>query len=382
MRYDVIIVGAGAMGSAAAIHLATRGRSVIAFDRFGVPNDQGSSHGLTRIIRIAYYEHPSYVPLLIRAAELWSELERLTGERLFMRTGSIDASAPGDPVFEGSRRSCEMHGLRHEVLSSRELGQRFPGYRLPADHVAVFQPDGGFLIPEVAVAAHARLAAAHGATIREHERVVSWEERDGGVEVTTENGRYVADHLVLSAGSWIADFHPAYADLFEPERQVVTWFEIADSSKFAPERFPVFNLTVEEGRYYGFPEWGNPGFKVGRYHHLAGRVDPDSVDRVVHDADVEILHRFARRYFPEGAGPALQSSVCLFTNTPDEHFIIDRLPEHERVHVVSACSGHGFKFASVIGEIVADLVTTGGCRFDLSLFSMRRFEGRNDVLRA
>jgi len=263
MRYDVIIVGAGAMGSAAAMHLATRGRSVIAFDRFGVPNDQGSSHGLTRIIRIAYYEHPSYVPLLIRAAELWSELERLTGERLFMRTGSIDASAPGDPVFEGSRRSCEMHGLRHEVLSSRELGQRFPGYRLPADHVAVFQPDGGFLIPEVAVAAHARLAAAHGATIREHERVVSWEERDGGVEVTTENGRYVADHLVLSAGSWIADFLPAYADLFEPERQVVTWFEIADSSKFAPSAFPCSTSPWKKGGTTVFPSGGIRGSKSG-----------------------------------------------------------------------------------------------------------------------
>jgi sarcosine oxidase len=373
MRYDVIIVGAGAMGSAAAMHLAARGRRVIAFDRFGVPNDQGSSHGLTRIIRIAYYEDPSYVPLLVRAAELWSALERRFGERLFVRTGSIDASAPGDPVFEGSLRSCEMHGLRHEVLSSRELNERFPGYRLPAEHLAVFQPDGGFLIPEIAVAAHARLAAADAATIREHERVLSWEERDGGVEVTTESGRYVADHLVLSAGSWIADFIPAYADLFEPERQVVTWFEIADSAKFAPERFPVFNLTVEEGRYYGFPEWGSPGFKVGRYHHLGERVHPDSVDRGVHDADVEILRGFARRYFPDGAGRALRSSVCLFTNTPDEHFIIDRLPDHDRVLVVSACSGHGFKFASVIGEIVADLVTMAESRFDLKLFSLKRF---------
>jgi len=375
MRYDVIVVGAGAMGSAAAMQLAGRGLRVIAFDRFDVPNDQGSSHGLTRIIRIAYYEHPSYVPLLVRAAELWADLEHRSGERLFVRTGSIDASAPGDPVFEGSRRSCEMHGLRHEVLTSPELTRRFPGYHLPPDHVALLQPDGGFLIPETAVAAHARLAAADGASIRPRERVLSWEERGDGVAVNTRHGTYVADHLVLSAGSWMADFIPGYAGLFEPERQVVAWFDIADSSKFAPECFPVFNLTVEEGRYYGFPEWGSPGFKVGRYHHLGERVDPDAVDRGVHDADIEILQTFARRYFPEGSGLALRSSVCLFTNTPDEHFIIDRLPGHERVLVVSACSGHGFKFASVVGEIVADLVTAGSSRFDLSLFSIQRFGG-------
>ena len=373
MRYDVIIIGAGAMGSAAAMHLAERGRRVIAFDRFAVPNTMGSSHGMTRIIRIAYYEHPSYVPLLIRAAELWSELERRSGERVFVRTGSIDASAPGDAVFDGSLRSCELHGLRHEVLTSAELTRRFPAYRLPPEHVAVRQPDGGFLIPEVAIAAHARLAGAEGAAIRPLERVLSWDDHGDDIQVTTEHGKYTADHLVLSAGSWMADFLPDRAGLFESERQVVSWFAIDDPRLFAPACFPVFNLTVEEGRYYGFPEWGTPGFKVGRYHHLGERVNPNSVDREVHDADIEILRSFARRYFPRGAGPALQSSVCMFTNTPDEHFIIDRLPKHERVHVVSACSGHGFKFASVVGEIVADQVTTGSSRFDLSLFSLARF---------
>lgn len=361
------------MGSAATMHLAARGKRVIAFDRFGVPNDQGSSHGLTRIIRIAYYEHPSYVPLLIRAAELWSELERKSGERIFVRTGSIDASAPGDSVFEGSLRSCEMHGLRHEVLTSAELTRRFPAYRLPREHVAVFQPDGGFLVPEIAVATHARLAAADGATIRPRERVLSWAERNGGVEVRTEQGLYAADQLVLTAGAWMADCLPAYARLFEPERQVVAWFGIDDSSKFAPEHFPVFNLTVDEGRYYGFPEWGSPGFKIGRYHHLGERAHPDSIDRRVHTRDIELLRTFAQRYFPGGAGTSLQASVCMFTNTPDEHFIIDRMPGQERVHIVSACSGHGFKFASVIGEIVADLVTTGSSEFDLSLFSLGRF---------
>ena len=373
MRYDVIIVGAGAMGSAAAMHLAARGKRVIAFDQFGIPNDRGSSHGLTRIIRIAYYEHPSYVPLLLRAAELWSELERRSGERLFVRTGSIDASAPGDPVFEESRRSCELHGLRHEVLTSAALTQRFPAYRLPPQHLALFQPDGGFLIPEIAIAAHARLAVFGGASIRPGERVLAWEPRDGEVEVRTELGTYVADQLVLSAGAWMTELIPDFSRLMVPERQVVGWFDVADSSTFAPERFPVFNLTVEEGRYYGFPEWGTRGFKVGRYHHLGQRVDPDSIDREVRAVDIEILRTFARHYFPNGAGALLRASVCMFTNTPDEHFIIDRVPGHERVHIVSACSGHGFKFATVIGEIVADLATTGASRFDLSLFSLKRF---------
>jgi len=355
------------------MHLAARGKRVIAFDRFSIPNDQGSSHGLTRIIRIAYYEDPAYVPLLIRAAELWSELERRSGERLFVRTGSIDASAPGDPVFEESRRSCELHGLSHEVLTSTDLTRRFPAYHLPRDHVALLQPDGGLLVPELAIAAHARVAAGHGANLRPSERVLAWQPRDGEVEVTTERGTYVAEQLVLSAGAWMADLVPDLARLMVPERQVVAWFGVDDSAAFAPERFPVFNLTVEEGRYYGFPEWGTLGFKIGRYHHLRERVNPDSIDREVRQADVEILHAFARRYFPGGAGELLRASVCMFTNTPDEHFIIDRLPEHERVHVVSACSGHGFKFASVVGEIVADLATTGSSRFDLSLFSLARF---------
>src|SRR5262245_56256931 len=224
MTYDVIIVGAGAMGSAAAYHLARRGKRVLALDRFGVPNELGSSHGLTRIIRLAYYEHPSYVPLLIRAFELWRELEHESGERLLHLTGAIDAGPPEGEVIQGSLRACEIYRLPHEVLTSAELTQRFPAYRLPATTMAVLQPDGGFLLPEACIGNHARLARSHSAEVRANEPVIDWEPTPNGIRVRTPVGAYEAERLVVSAGSWLGSLVPSVAHLFTPERQVLAWF--------------------------------------------------------------------------------------------------------------------------------------------------------------
>jgi sarcosine oxidase len=376
--YDAIVVGLGAAGSATAFHLARHGRRVLGIERFGAPNEMGSSHGLTRIIRLAYYEHPSYVPLLLRAYELWDELERLAGERLLVTTGSIDASEPGGEVFEGSLRSCQLYDLPHEVLTSAELTRRFPAYRLPPSAVALLQPRGGFLIPERCIAAHARLAAQHGAELHAGERVIAWEETGQGVIVRTDRGRYETEQIVFTAGSWTGALVPALAPLLTPERQVLAWLEVARPEHFAPERMPVFNLTVDEGRFYGFPEHGRPGFKLGRYHHLGEVVDPETVDRTVHARDVAVLRDFASRYFPDAAGPALASTVCLFTNTPDEHFILDRVPGASRAYVASPCSGHGFKFASVIGEIMANLMANmavgGALPADLAWLGIERLQ--------
>jgi sarcosine oxidase len=373
--YHAIIAGLGAAGSAAAYHLARRGRRVLGLDRFGVPNEMGSSHGLTRIIRLAYYEHPSYVPLLLRAYDLWEALERDAGERLLVITGSIDASAPGTggEVFEESRRSCEIYSLPHEVLTGAGLARRFPAYHLPADTLALLQPRGGFLLPERCIAAHAALAARHGAELRTDEGVEGWETTPDGVRVHTRRGSYEAERLVIAVGSWTGKLVPSLAPLLVPERQVLAWLDVSRPEHFAPERMPVFNLTVEEGRFYGFPEYGVRGFKLGRYHHLGEVADPDHVDRVVHDRDVAVLRDFARRYFPDGAGEPRSTAVCLFTNTPDEHFIIDRLPDYEDVIVCSSCSGHGFKFASVVGEIVADLAERDGTGHDIEFLRLSRF---------
>jgi len=373
-QYDAIVVGLGGMGSATAYHLASRGQRVLGLERFGIPHSMGSSHGVTRIIRLAYYEHPAYVPLLQRAFDLWRSLQTDFGEQLLFVTGSIDAGPPGGAVFEGSLESCRLHGLSHEVLNSAQVSDRFPAYRLPSDTAALFQPDGGFLLPERCVVAHANAARALGADLHTGEPVRGWEARGDGVRVWTDTATYTAERLVLTVGAWARELvGPLLQGLAEPERQVLIWLGIRRPELFTPARFPVFNVLVPEGRFYGFPEWSVPGFKFGKYHHLAEQVDPDSIDRVANAADEAALRIFAERYFPDAAGATLDMQVCMFTNTPDEHFIVDVHPEYPQVSIAAGFSGHGFKFCSVIGEIMADLALDGATCHNIDLFRLRRF---------
>lgn len=372
--YDVIVVGVGGMGAAACYHLARRGQRVLGLERFDIPHAHGSSHGVTRIIRLAYYESPAYVPLLRRAFALWRELGEAAGERLLVTTGSLDAGYEGSGVFEGSLASCLEHGLKHEVLTGAEVNRRFPGYRLPDTHRALLQPDGGFVLSERAIVAHVTLAQRHGADIRAREAMTGWAPLPGGgVRVTTARGSYEAGRLVLSPGAWIGDLVPELAAVAVPERQVLGWFQPDDPANFGPERFPVLNLMVEEGRYYLLPVFGVPGLKIGLYHHLGETGHADAISREVTPEDEAVLRRCISRYFPRADGPTMALHACMFTNTPDEHFIIDTLPAHPEVIVASPCSGHGYKFASVVGEILADLATTGKSRFDLSMFRLGRF---------
>ena len=372
-RFDVIVVGVGGMGSATAYHLARRGKSVLGLERFDIPNDQGSSHGVTRIIRLAYYEDPAYVPLLRRSYELWRELERLAGEQLLHITGSLDAGPPDSAVFQGSLLSARLHDLPHEILTSAELTSRYPAYRLPASTVALLQPEGGFLLPERCIVAHVVAAQALGAEIHGRERVVEWESKPEGIRVQTDRGSYVADRVVISAGAWASTLVDGLGALAIPERQVLAWFQPSRPDHFSPEQFPVFNLLVDEGRYYGFPIYGVPGFKLGRYHHLNEDVDPDEFDRETHPRDEKILRDFAVRYFPEGAGPTMALKTCMFTNSPDEHFILDVYSKDPRVSIAAGFSGHGFKFCSVVGEIMADLAERGETHHDINLFRLSRF---------
>jgi sarcosine oxidase len=372
-RLDAIVVGLGASGSAALWQLARRGRRALGLERFDIPHERGSYHGLTRIIRLAYYEHPGYVPLLVRAFELWRETQQAWGQQLLWVTGSIDAGPEGSAVFEGSLASCRLHGLEHEVLDTDALAARFPAYRLPAGHRALFQPAGGFLASERVVVAQVELAQAAGAIARAREPVLDWQPlADGGVRVWTARASYEAERLILTAGAWIGGLVPALAGKAVPERQVLGWFQPADPAPFRPAAFPVFNLAVEEGRYYGLPVWGMPGFKLGRYHHLDEPVDPDRFDREPRPEDEAVLRACVRRYFPAADGPVMGLKACMFTNTPDEHFVVDRLPDHPQVVVASPCSGHGFKFASVMGEILADLALDGRTRHDIGLFRLER----------
>ena len=371
--YDVIVLGLGGMGSATLFHLARRGLRVLGLERFDLVHEHGSSHGLTRIIRLAYWEHPAYVALLRRAYELWRELERISSERLLHITGSVDAGPPGGPVFEGALRSSELHDLPHEVIDGAELHRRFPGYRLPREIRALYQPDGGFLLPERCNVAHVEQALAYGAEVHCRETVLDWEVAGGLARVRTERGRYEAGRIVVCAGPWASKLIPELAGLAVPERQVLAWLQPSRPEHFRPGVFPVFNLEVEEGRYYGFPSFLIPGFKFGKYHHRGEVVDPDAPAREPEPEDEALLRAFARRYFPDGEGPTMMLKACLFTNSPDRHFVLDRHPDHPEVAIAAGFSGHGYKFCSVVGEVMADLAQAGETGYDIELFRLKRF---------
>ena len=243
-------------------------------------------------------------------------------------TGSLDAGPADSDVFLGSLESCRQHGLAHDVLTGAEVNARFPGYRLPDDFAALFQPDGGFVLSERAIVAHATLAMAAGAEIHAREQVLDWSPiAGGGVRVVTTRGTYEAGRLVLSPGAWIGDLVPALKTIAVPERQVLGWFQPAHPDRFMPAAFPVLNLLDEERRYYLLPIHGVPGLKIGLYHHLEERGHPDTLSRAVTDADEAVLRRCLARYFPDADGPLMSLHSCMFTNTPDEHFIIDTLKE-------------------------------------------------------
>ena len=358
--YDAIVVGLGAMGSAAAYQLAARGLRVLGLDAHGPGHTLGSSHGESRIIRMAYMEHPDYVPLLRRAYELWREVESQAGVELLRQTGGLFVGPLEGHVVGGSLRSARQHDLSYELLDGAEVRRRYPALHPGPDDVALFEATAGVLFPERCIEAHLRLATEHGAAVRHHEPVRSWEATSGGVAVLTDGARYVANRVVFTAGAWIGKLLADLRLSLKPERQTVWWLHPRERSElFDPARFPIYIWEVSTDRsFYGFPHLEWPGVKVGR-HHSGEYGDPNTISREVVAADELAVRAFVRRHIPALDGDVASAVVCLYTNTPDEHFLVDRHPEHPSVIYASACSGHGFKFASVIGEVVADLVTTG-----------------------
>ncbi len=372
-HFDAIVVGAGAMGSAATYQLARRNRRVLALEQFRVPHRMGSSHGLTRIIRLAFHEGPQYVPLGQSAYRLWRQLEDETGRSLLSITGSVHAGEPGSAGFGKTLAACRRQGVEHEILTGSQLGSRFPGYRLPAGFRAVLQPDGGFLAPERCIRAHVEAARARGASIHEGERMLGWEAHPGSVRVSTDRADYDAGALVLTAGAWASRVLPELSGMAVPSRQLVAWFETRDRPTFSPSRFPVFILTLDGVEYYGFPDVEGAGFKIGKFDLASGPADPDALDRSWRAGEVEELRDVARRCFPRAAGKTIGVSVCMFTNSPDGHFLIGTDPRWPQVSFAAGFSGHGFKFASAIGEIMADLAVSGSTDYDISLFDPARF---------
>ncbi len=371
--YDVIVAGVGGMGSAALSRLADRRLRVLGLEQFTVPNDLGSSHGLTRIIRLAFHEGPAYVPLGRRAYELWRDLEHRSAQRVLHITGSVHAGAADAPAFQNSLRSCVEQDVPHTVLSSAELSDRFPGYRLPLEMMAIVQNDGGFLAPERCVAAYAALAIEQGAHIHEQEPMLEWTPTSYGVRVRTHRAEYEAGALVLAVGAWAGKQLPELARVALPERQAVAWFAPRNPELFQPSRFPVFVITWRGEEHYGFPAFGVPGYKVGKFHHHGEYANPDALDRNYRPADEQMLRAFTEDCFPNAAGPLLKYVVCMFTNSPDRDFIIGNSSSFPQVSFAAGFSGHGFKFCSVVGEIMADLAQTGQTPHDISPFDPHRF---------
>ncbi len=369
---DVIVLGLGGMGSAAAAHLARRGVSVIGLEQFEPNHANGSSHGETRIIRKAYFESPDYVPLLERAYELWDELEKTSGQDLLTINGGLNIGTIESGFVAGSTRSAREYGLEVEELDAPAVRERFPGFQLPDNLVALFDPSAGFLRPERCVAAHVDVARRHGADLRFSTQATGWSATDSGVEVQTESGTISAECLVIAAGPWSRAVITGWNAPLEVWRIVNVHFDSTVADRFAPERCPVFLIEVPEGHYYGFPALPGQGVKLGR--HDVGQVcTPETINRAVEQSEINMLRDLLDTYLPGASGPVIRTLTCMYTNTPDTHFVIDKHPEFSNVVLACGFSGHGFKFASAVGETLADLALTGSSRFDLEFLSAQRF---------
>ncbi|MFH9421827.1 N-methyl-L-tryptophan oxidase [Streptomyces sp. NPDC017529] len=376
--HDVIVIGLGGMGSAAAHHLAARGARVLGLEKFGAVHSHGSSHGGSRITRQSYFEDPAYVPLLLRAYELYEELERSTGRRIATLCGGVMLGRPESRTVAGSLLSARTWDLPHEMLGAREIRRRFPTLAPAADEVALYEARAGFVRPENTVAAQLQLAARGGADLRFQEPVTRWEALPGGrgVRVRTHEAAYTAGQLVVCPGAWAPGLLPGLGVAFGVERQVMHWFEPeGGTGPYVPERHPVYIWEDADGvQIYGFPAIDGPGHgaKVAFFRRGTG-CTPETVDRSVREDEVRDMAGQTARLLPSLPGRHLKSVTCMYTNTPDEHFVIARHPAHtDAVTVACGFSGHGFKFVPVVGEILADLALTGRTAHPVGLFAPER----------
>ncbi len=370
--FDVIVLGLGAMGSSTVYQLALRGQKVLGIDQFTPPHAFGSSHGKSRIIREAYFEDPLYVPLVKRAYNDWAELQARSGKRVLTRTGGLMIGAADGIVVRGARASAVEHKLPYEELSASELRARFPALRPADDTVAIWEPRAGVLDPEAAIEAQLSVARAARAELKFGEKVTKWRATAEGVEVTTWSGVYAAARLVITAGSWIGGLLPELALPLAVERQAIFWFDPLKPAEFTPNRFPIFIHEYEPGKtWYGFADFGD-GVKAA-LHHQGETTTPQTVRRAVNDSEVAVVRDLMTKYVPDANGPLRSATVCLYTNAPDDNFILDAHPDHPAVFIASPCSGHGFKFSIAIGELIADDLMGEPRRFDLAPFRIDRF---------
>jgi sarcosine oxidase len=376
VTFDAIVVGLGAHGSAAALALARRGLGVLGLDRFARGHELGSSGGRTRVIRLAYFEDPSYVPLAVASWDGWLDLEAETGASILTRTGGLYGGLDGSAVLEGSLRSAREHGLPHELISADEIRRRWPVFVPPDGAQALIEEQAGVLRAAVAIETQLGLAERLGAELRFEEPAIDWRPAaGGGVEVETSTGAVVgAAYLVITAGAWTSSFMPDLRLPLTVERVPAVWLEPrAPASELAAGRLPVWILeTATDGSFYGFPFDPGAGLKIAR-HHSEVFVSADEVDRRLTAADEARIRAFTRAHMPGADGRLLDAAICVYTNTPDGDFILDIHPAGPGVAFASACSGHGFKFSPVIGEALADLALHGRSDLPIEHFRASRF---------
>ena len=373
-QYDVIVIGLGAMGSATCHELARRGVRVLGIEQFGIPHSMGSYHSGSRVIRLCYYEHPNYVPLLYSAYKGWERLERDSGESLLNLTGGIYMGPEDCEFIQGTLRTAREHDLPHEPLTHAQLARRYPQFHLPEDHVGVYEPKAGYLLPEACICALVQLALRHGAEIHGQEEVLGWDDHESHISVRTQRATYEAGHVIFTAGAWTSKLLGDIGVELEVTRHVIGWVWPKKPELFELGTLPIWGIDDPTGYfYYGFPLMpGVAGMKIAR--HYAGRSTTiDTIDRTIHPADEDDFRPAISKLLPDSFGSLLSMGICLYTNSPDRHFIVDRHPDCPRAILAAGFSGHGFKFATVMGEILADLALDGRTDHPVDFLGLGRF---------
>jgi sarcosine oxidase len=379
--FDVIVIGVGSMGSSTCYHLSREGYKVLGLEQFDITHEYGSHAGQSRIIRKAYFENPDYVPLLERAYQNWKAIEEETETKIYHSTGLVYFGPRDHSLIKGVKQSASLYNLKINLFNTEEAAQRFPQFAVPKDFETLFEPDAGFVTPEKAIRIYTEQAIRKGAQIKTHEQVLNWKKEGNSIVVTTDKNIYNCSKLIITAGAWARKMLPTLSGKLKITRQFVAWINPYKWDEFTLQNFPCWLLADDErpGCYYGFPilperEFGGPmGLKLA-HHFPALETDPDHVNREVTDEDQKNLRYALNKYLPGCFESFLSYKICLYTNSPDEDFIIDKLPGYEdHVIIATGFSGHGFKFASVIGEILSDLAVKGASPLPIKFLSADRF---------
>ncbi len=370
--FDLAVVGLGGMGSAVAHHAAARGLRVLGLERFDLAHTRGSSHGVTRILRLGLHEGGYLVDMARRSLELWRELGEESGETIFVECGSVDLGPPDSSIVRSSLEACVEQGVEYELLDAAGLAERIPGLVPDPDMTGVLQPGAGLVACEVATAAHQRLARERGAVLLDRRRVTGWRPDGEGWRIHTEGGAHLAARVVVCPGAFAGGLLEELHGRVRAERQVIGWFHpITDPATFGPDRMPCWILDGPLGHFYGLPVHGIPGFKLARMRHDE-LVDPEDAPVPPREEEIEDLRGVLARWFPGANGPLHRSGTCLFESTPDRVFVMDELPGPGGVFVAAGFSGHGFKYASVVGRAMAALAVGDDPGIDLRPFRLER----------